>query len=52
MNSINTKIRLYLSPAGSFWRTQGRPKQRIAAMRRFMTGILRFLRTQAITHHR
>ena len=47
-----TKIRLCLSRAGSSWRMQARPKQRIAAVRPFMTGTLRFLKTQAITRRK
>src|SRR5713101_7728917 len=35
--------------AGLSWRTQARPKRQIAAARPFMTGTLRFLKTQAIT---
>src|SRR6058998_2927620 len=38
--------------AGSFWRTQVRPKQQTAVMRRFTSGILRFLKSQAITLRR
>ena len=38
--------------AGSFWRTQVRPKQQTEVMRRFTTGILRFLKSQAITLRR
>jgi hypothetical protein len=46
------EIRLCLSRAGLSWRTQARPKQQIAAMRPFMTGTWRFLRTQAITRRK
>src|ERR1700688_4602869 len=46
------RIRLCPLLAGSFWRTQGRPKQQTAVMRRFTIGILRFLSGQAITLRR
>src|SRR5207247_11214102 len=38
--------------AGLCWRTQARPKQQTAVMRRFTTAILRFLKSQAITLRR
>src|SRR5437899_6887875 len=46
------RIRLCPLLAGSFWRTQVRPKQQTAVMKRFTTGILRFLKSQAITLRR
>src|SRR5205085_3855902 len=47
-----SKSRSYLSQAGLTSHMQDRPKQQIAAMPPSTTGILKYLKTQVITHRK